>query len=219
MAFSQMSSKEKTVVAVLGVVILIALVGIGILVARFVTSGEAGKQALEITVAPTATGEEVPMAGSGEAPATESGSAPGVEVTNTPIAPPSLEELEKAAPGPISSQPEVVARMQSPGPGLPVIIAGQPLHAGRRYRLEITAADGSKAAIQGSWSQSATSASGKVTAPQMEFFEATTPYEVNIVSPVGDPVLWGFSVSAGPKDVLGQPSILVITIWDDTGVK
>jgi hypothetical protein len=235
MAFSGMSSREKTVVAVLGVVILIALIGIGFLVARLVTGDRVADRGPEITVpptsaaegapatgsegAPTAGSEGAPAAGSEGAPAAGAEGAPGGDVAITPVPAPSLDNLDKAPPGPVSDQPEVVVRMQSTGPGAPVIIAAQPLHAGRSYRLEITAEDGSKVAIQGSWSQSATSASGKVEAPQIEFFEGTTPYEVNVVSPVPDPALWGVSASAGAKDLLGQPPVLMITIWDVTGAK
>ncbi len=234
MAFSQMSSREKTIVAVLGVVILIALIGIGILVARLITGG-ADEQALEITVVPTtpveeastAALQEAPTSAAGEAPTAESGQAPasGSESTPagvvgiTPVAAPSLEGLSLSPPKPISDQPVVVARQQSVRPGAPVIIASHPLYAGRRYRLEITAADGSEVAIQGSWGQAATSVSGKVTAPQIQFFEGTTPFLVDVVAPVADPVLWSCSISAGPKDLLGQPPGLVITIWDVTGVK
>jgi hypothetical protein len=101
------------------------------------------------------------------------------------------------------------------------MIVNHQLHAGRRYRLEITATDGSKVALQGSWSQAATSKSGQVAAPQIEFFEGTTPYRINITAPVADPDMWSCSVSSGLKspDLLAQSPSLVITIWDITGVK
>jgi hypothetical protein len=201
MALSEMSSKEKTIVAILGAVILVALVGIGILVANLVGGGNS-QQAGGVTVPP----------------ATE---APPPAATVTLVAPPSLEGLSRVAPGPISEQPVLVVRQEGVGPLAPVLIASQALNSGRRYRLEIAAADGSGVAILGSWGQSATSSSGQVAAPQIEFFEGTTPFYVDVVSPVTDPDLWSCSVSAGLKspDVLGKSPNLVISIWDVTGTK
>jgi len=208
MAFSQMSSKERTIVIVLGIVILIALVGIGILAARLIAgSGNGGEEAISVA---TAT---APPAGD-QAPA---------EATITPVAPPSLEgapaasEGDQAPPVPSGSEPVVVIQAESAGPGAPAIIPEQTLAAGHRYRIEITAADGSEVAIEGSWSQAATSASGAAAAPQIEFFEGTTPYEISVEAPVADPASWRLSVSAGPSDLLGQSPALVITIWDVTG--
>jgi hypothetical protein len=202
MAFSGMSSREKTVIVVLGVIILIALVGIGILVARLITGGNVSEQTPETTVA-----------------ATSAPDAAGPEATMTMVATPSLTGVPQATPQPVSDKPVAVGRQESPGPGLPVILANQPLYAGRRYRLEITAADGSSVAIQGSWSQGATSAGGAVTFPQIENLEGTTPLTVDIVSPVADPTAWSMSASAGVKDVLGKPATLVITVYDVTGTK
>jgi hypothetical protein len=99
----------------------------------------------------------------------------------------------------------------------PVIIAGQPLVPGHRYRLEVTAQNGSKSPIQGSWAQAATSLSGQIASPQMTLFEGTTPYQVDIAAPVSDPGLWSISASAGHRGLLAQPPILVITLWDVTG--
>jgi hypothetical protein len=99
-----------------------------------------------------------------------------------------------------------------------VVIASQTLHAGRRYRLEVTTTDGSAVAIQGSYGQSATSASGKLAAPQIEPFEGMTPFQVDLVAPVPDPTLWSCSASTGLKLLMAKPPILVITIWDVTGV-
>jgi len=202
MAFSGMNSREKTIVIALGVVILIALAGIGILIARLITGGQA--QAPAITVAATSGG----AAGA---------ATPGATITMVPA--PSLKDVAQTTPQPVSDKPVAVGRQESPGPVLPVMIANQPLHAGRRYRLEITAADGSSAAIQGSWSQGATSAGGKVAFPQIEFFEGTTPFKIDLVSPVADPTSWSVSVSAGPKGILGKSPVLVITVYDVTGVK
>jgi hypothetical protein len=202
MAFSGMNSKEKTIIAVLGAIILIALVGIGILIARMVAGNGIGEQAPVVTVLPTAAVAEATP-----------------EITITQVAAPSLSAAAAAAPVSVGEKPVVVARMQGPGPGFPVIIADQPLAAGHRYRLEVAAADGSQARIQGSWGQAATSASGQVAAPQIEFFEGVTPFSVDVSAPVTDPVLWGCSISAGPKDVPSSPPTLVITIYDVTGVK
>jgi hypothetical protein len=199
MAFSNMNSKEKTVVAILGVIILVALAGIGILVARLVADSEGE---VVVTVLPTA----------GQAQAT-------AEVAITQVAAPSLSAAAAVTPAAISDEPVVVARSQGAGPGFPVIIADEPLAAGHRYRLEVAAADGSQAPIQGSWGQSATSASGQVAAPQIKFFEGTTPFSVDLAVPVADPVLWGCSMSAGVKGVLASPPVLVITVYDVTGVQ
>jgi len=200
MAFSNMTSREKIIVAVLGAIIVVALGGIGILLARLVTDGGLGGQQTGITVPPP----------------TEA--APPV-ATVTLVAAPALEGMSKPATSQVGEQPVIVARKEGLGPLAPVIIASQPLQAGHRYRLEITAANGSKVAIHGSWSQSATSKSGQVTAPQIEFFEGVTPLRVDIVSPVADPDLWGFSVSAAPKspNVLEKSTSLVLSIWDVMG--
>jgi hypothetical protein len=198
MAFSGMNSREKTIVVALGVVILIALVGIGILAARLISSGKAP----EITVAATsAAGAATPQA------------------TITMVAAPSLTDVVQTTPQPVSDKPVVVGRQESAGPGLPVMIANQPLHAGRRYRIEIKAKDDSSIAIQGSWSQAATGASGKMALPEIKSFEGTTPFTIDIASPVADPTLWSVSASAGPKGILGKSPSLVITVYDVTGVK
>lgn len=195
MDFSQMSAREKAIIVVLGVVIVAALIGIGVLVAKLVS----GDDTAEITTAPT-TGGEVPP-----------------QVTITLVATPALDEPPQETPNPVSDQPVAIAQAEGAGPGLPVIIADQPLYAGRRYRIEIKAADGSNVAVQGSWSQAATSASGQVAAPQIEFFEGTTPHTIDVVSPVADPSLWSCSVSAAPKDILAKPTNLVIVVYDVTG--
>jgi hypothetical protein len=214
MNFSQMSSREKTVVAVLGVVILVALIGIGVLVARLVTGGQGEEP--EIVVIPTTTGEATTgELGQAPAPGSESETAPDI----TPVAPPSLEGLDTTPPAPVSAQAAVVIWLEGIGPGLPVSIPSQTLHAGRRYRLEITTTDGSAVPIQGSWGQSATSASGKVVSPQIELFEGVTPFQVDLVAPVPDPVLWSCSASAGLKELMANPPTLVITIWDVSGIQ
>ena len=197
MALSGMSSREKTVVAILGVVIILALVGIGILLARLLA--DSSSSAPEgISVTETAVAAVQPQA------------------TVTLVDAPSLEGLGEPAPVAAGAEPVVVKRVESVGPLAPVMIASQPLSAGHRYRLEVTASDESTVPIHGSWSQSATSASGQVAAPQIEFFESSTPYRVDIEAPVADPSMWGVSISAGPQGLGGQAN-LVITVWDVTG--
>ncbi len=202
MTFSGMSSKEKTIVAILGVIILAALIGIGILVARLVTGDQGGRPATGIAVSKT--------------PAT---AAPEPAVTVTLVAPPSLDQLAQTTPGPISDKPVIVGRAESPGPFLPAMLTNHPLHAGRRYRLEITAADGSSIRIWGSWSQAAMGAKGEIQMPLPQPIDGVTPFRVDIAPPLANPTLWSCSVSVSSKDLQGQPPGLVITIWDVTGGK
>jgi hypothetical protein len=199
-----MSARDKAIIAVLGVVILVALIGIGILVARLVT----GDEEAEIrVVTPTLS------------TAASSGGTPGVEAAITAVAPPSLDAQGDMPPKEIKAEQVAIAQAEGVGPLAPVIIASQALQAGHRYRIEVAAKDGLAVAIQGSWSQAATSASGQVTAPQIEFFEGSTPFTVDVVAPVADPALWSCSVSAAPKALQSSSASLVITIWDVTGVK
>jgi hypothetical protein len=199
MAASGMSSKEKTIVAVLGVIIVIALVGIGILVAKLVVDGGDGGQTTNITPAATVPAQ-----------------APAPQETVTLVANPSLEG-QAATPAPAAAQPVAIVQVKSPGPLLPAILTDQPLHPGRSYRLEIAAADGSAVVIRGSWSQSAKGADGKLELPLPETLDGATPLRLDLVPPMANPSEWSFSVSAVPKDLLGQPPELVITIWDVTG--
>jgi hypothetical protein len=204
-----MSSREKTIVIALGVIILLALVGIGVLAAQLLTSD--GQ-----------TGEEIDVAGSTAsampaetATLADEQATPGATIT--PVAPPSMEGGDERPPEPAGGQPAVIVQAESVGPLAPAIIASQTLNAGRRYRVEITATDGSQVAIQGSWSQAATSASGQVVAPEIEFFEGTTPYRWDVEAPVADPDAWRISISASAQGGLDQAPGLVITIWDVTG--
>lgn len=194
MALSGMSSKEKTIVAILGVVIVLALVGIGILAAKLLADGDA--EDATATLTPGNGGEEM-----------------------TPVPIPPLETPKDEPPTVAAAQPVAVTQVESPGPLAPAMIASQNLYAGHRYRIEITAADGSQLAIQGSWSQAATSNSGQVVAPQIEFFEGTTPHNIQVEAPVADPGMWACSVSASLKEPLGTSTNLVITIWDVTGTE
>lgn len=199
MALSGMSSREKTIVGILVAVIVIALIAIGILGYRLLF-GTGGQPQTGISVTEVVT--------------TEGGVA---EPTATLVAPPSLEGLSPQAGAPVSTKPVVVAQVQGVGPLAPVIIAGQPLVPGHRYRLEVTAKNGSKSPIQGSWAQAATSLSGQIASPQMNLFDGTTPYRVDIAAPVSDPGLWSISASAGHRGLLAEPPVLVMTIWDVTG--
>jgi len=202
MDFSQMSSREKTILIVLALIIVLALVGIGILAARLLTGGEGATGDSPITVVPTAAvGASTP------------------EVTITLVATPALEELAVTTPEPVSDQLVAVAREESPGPLLPVLLTNSPLHAGHNYRLEITAKDGSSVAIRGSWSQAALSAAGGIAADLPEMFEGTTPYSLEITAPIADPSSWSVSASAAPKELFGEAPILVITLYDATGTR
>jgi hypothetical protein len=206
MAFSRMSSKEKTIVAVLAVVIVLSLVGIGILAAQLIGNDDEGEGG---TVAVTSA-----------TPATTVGTPGGGEEAEiTPVATPALETPEDVPPPIEGDAPVAVAQAESPGPLAPAIITDQVLFANHRYEIEIRAADGSQLAIQGSWSQAATSTGGQVTAPQIEFFEGVTPHTIQVGPPVADPARWGCSVSASLKEPVGKTTHLVITIWDVTGVE
>jgi len=182
-----MSSRERTIVIVLAVIIVVALAGIGVLAAKLVSDDG------EPTVVATAL--------------------PGGTITPVPPPPP-----EPAVDTPVTNvgQPVEVVRAEGVGPGSPVIIAAQALHPGRRYRIEIAAANGAKVAINGSWSQAAVATQGQPAAPQIEFFDGVTPHEIEVVSPVSNPEMWSVSVSAGPANILGEQPVLVVIIWDVT---
>jgi hypothetical protein len=199
MAFSEMSAREKTIMVVLAVIIVIALVGIGILAAKLIADGRRNRTT-GITVVAT-TSEELA----------------GPVVTATLVANPTLEGAAQGTPVPVSQQPVAVVHAASPSGLLPVILTNQPLQGGHRYRLGIMAEDGSSILIRGSWSQSARSASGDLELPLPKSFEAKTPFDLDIIPPMANPSAWSFTVSAVPKDLLGQPPRLVITIWDVTG--
>jgi hypothetical protein len=99
------------------------------------------------------------------------------------------------------------------------MVVSYPLAGGHRYRLEITAANGAKVPIQGSWGQAATSASGQVAIPPIQFFQGTTPYGIDLVAPVSNPSLWSVSASAGHRGLPAQPPVLTLTILDVTGAQ
>ncbi len=200
MALSGMSSRERTLVIVLGVIIVLALVGIGLLAARLIASDEDGQQAGGITPA-----------------ATTAGPAATPQASATLVENPPLEEASEATPAPVAEEPVAVAQVESQGAVLPAIITSQPLHAGHRYRIEIAALDGSRVAVKGSWSQSARGAGGELELPLPESIEGQTPLTIEVQPPLENPASWRVSVSAAPKDLLGQPPKLVVTIWDVTG--
>ncbi|MBN1659573.1 MAG: hypothetical protein JXA93_14300 [Anaerolineae bacterium] len=186
MALSNMSSRERTIVIVLAVIIVIALLGIGILAARLMQGEE-----------PDATASAAPPETITAIPPPSPGAPVATPVTNV-------------------GKPVAVTRAEGLGPGVPVMIVAQALHPGRRYRIEIAAADGASVQVNGNWSQGAVALQGQPAAPQIEFFEGVTPYQIEVVSPVPNPEMWSVSVSAGPKNILGAQPRLVITIWDVT---
>jgi hypothetical protein len=200
MAFSGMNSREKTLIAALGVVIVIALIGIGLLLARLLT-GEGG-QGAEVVITPP--------------PATIESSASGPQETATLVTNPDPEAAADLPDVPDSGQPLAVVRVESSAPLLPAILTEQPLRPGRSYRIEIAAIDGSQVAIRGSWSQAARGGDGSLELPLPESIEGTTPYNIALDPPLANPTSWSCSVSVGPRDLLGQPPKLVITIWDET---
>ena len=197
MALSEMSSKEKTIVVILGIVIIIALVGIGVLVARLVT-GDSARGDSDAIVVPETTGA------AGEPAA-----------TNTIVPPPEAGEASKAVPEPATGKAEAVVREEGVRAGLPVLLAGQALDGNRSYRLEITTADGVPAAVSGSWSQTATGSQGKVEMAS-DRLEGTTPIVIEIKAPLKKPKTWILSASAGPKDLLSKTGPLQIILWDVT---
>lgn len=220
MGLSGMSSKEKTIVAVLAVVIVISLIAIGLLIARLVVGSGDSEQTTGI-IPPMATSEGLaaPVATS-EGPSvpgpTSEGTAPP-QPSVTPVPNPTLVEAAQEPPESGDGQRAAVAREESPGPILPAILMNQSLHGGHRYQVEITTKDGSKVHIWGSWSQSAKGADGSLELPLPEFIEGATPFTIDVVPPLDNPASWSVSVSASPKNLLGQPPPLVITVWDVTG--
>jgi hypothetical protein len=195
MSLSSMSSREKIVVAVLGGVILLALVGIGILAANLVSRTD-DEQGVAGESATAAVGEEEGQpAGSTDAPA-EAG-APEAAADITPVATPVLQE--PPAPAADAAAGEVVVRQEGVAGPAPVVIADQALQPGRRYRIEIQAVDGSRVTIHGSWSQVAVGGGGTLNAPTIEFFEGPTPYTIDLALPLADPARWSCSVSAAVK--------------------
>jgi hypothetical protein len=198
MAFSEMNSRERTIIAVLAGVIVVALIGIGVLAAKLIGGGSSQ-----------------PAAGITAPPATSEFSSPPVTVTL--VTNPSLEGAVGVTAAPVSAQPVAIARAESPGALLPVIVANQALQGDHRYQVEIAAEDGSSVAIRGSWSQSAKGAAGDLALPLPESIEATTPFRLDVVPPMSHPSEWRITVSAAPKDLLEQPPHLAITIWDVTG--
>lgn len=202
MALSEMSPREKTIMIVLGVIIVVAIIGIGLLAARLIAGdGATGGTAEVVQALPTATLE---------------GGMTGETPTLVP-APSLLDAPDQPTPPPVGAEPVVVNRVSSAMPGLPAILANQPLHAGHIYRLEITAQDGSQVAVRGSWSEAASNAQGEISIQPTQVLEGRTPLSRDLASPVPNPSAWSISASVGAADLLGQPLALVITVWDITG--
>ncbi len=222
MSESGMSSREKLVVVVLGVVILLALIGIGILAAQLVSQNEEADEIAGKTA--TVTGEGEGKAGSTEGTAGPTASLEAgtqeVAADITAVASPALREAPASAPD--AAPGEVVVRKEGVGPLGPVVIANQALQPGRRYRIEIQASDGSRVEIHGSWSQVAEGAGGTLSAPAIEFFEGQTPYRIDLSLPLAEPTRWSCSVSAAIKVAPLAPGqlsgpVLAIEIQDVTG--
>lgn len=204
MAFSEMNSRDRTIIIILVAVIVLALIGIGLLVARLLSDGGIQEEGGGITVVPTSESTVAVQADAGP--------------TITAVAAPALGQAAEVPRVDVSEQPVVVARQEAVGPLAPVLIAGQALQPGHLYRIEITTSDGSQAAVEGTWSQASTSVSGQVGAPQIEFFEGVTPYTIEVAPPVSDPQMWSLSGSAGWKQVdISETRLLVISILDVTG--
>jgi hypothetical protein len=190
--FSGMGSREKTLIVVLGVIIIIALVGIGILAAKLLV-GDGGEQAAGITP-PAATEETLPLSAA-------------------------TATLEQESPASAGGQPVRVVSEPSPSGRLPAILMDQPLRGDRSYRVEIVTEDGSSIDIRGSWRQKAKSASGDLELALPESIDAKTPFSLDLTPPVDSPREWSVSISASAKDLVPEPPRLVITIWDVTGIE
>jgi len=216
MALPRMNTREKTVVAVLIAVIVLTLVGIGVLAASLLKdNGASGAP----DISPAAATPS-PPGGSPILDAVQTDSAGAVpEKTITPVSRPSLQGADVASPEAMAVEPVTVAQAESVGAMAPAIIADQVLHAGHRYRVEITAVDGSEVALQGSWSQAAVGTGGQAAAPQVEFFEGYTPHRFDVVEPLAAPTTWRLSVSAAPQALGGGSAAIVITIWDISGTE
>jgi hypothetical protein len=213
-----MSSREKIVVAVLGVVILLALVGIGILAANLVSRTDEEEIAGESVTAAVGEVEGQPAGSTQETSLPGASSEAGTQeaaVDITPVATPVLEEppppVRDAAGG------KLIARREGVGGLAPVVIANQALQPGRLYRIEIQAVDGSQVVVQGSWSQAAVGAGGTLSAPALEFFEGQTPYRIDLALPLADATRWSCSVSAAIKGAQLSGPALAIEILDVTG--
>jgi hypothetical protein len=202
---SSMSSREKAIVIVLAMVIVVSLIGIGLLMARLIVGGGDGGPVAEVTVT-------VPMVE--VSPTLESG--PETESTVTPVPNPKLDESSEAPPEPAGDQPAEVVSKKSDLALLPVMIMEQPLRGNRRYRIEIAAEGNSAVRIWGSWSQTAKGSDGELVLPLPEFIDAQTPHSIAIDPPLANPASWSISVSVAPRGELRPPG-LVVTIRDVTG--
>jgi len=199
MAFSEMSSKERTTIIVVAVVIGLAVIGIGALAAKVLVDD--GAQVTAITV---------------PAPTTEAVAPPATVTLAADVAP------ESAAPDAaqsVGTDPVAVVQVKNLGPLAPVMLMQQSLDGQRQYRVEIVAENGSAVRISGNWSQTTTSAGGKLDLSLPENFKGETPLVMDLDPGIDNPKEWEISVSASPDDLLGNPPLLVITIWDVTGIE
>jgi hypothetical protein len=198
MAFTEMNSREKRTIIILAVIIGLAVIGIGILAAKVLVDG--GERETGITP-PVATVE----------------AAPPAETTVTVVADVASEGPAQNSGASTGEGPVAVMQIQSRGNLLPVMMTEQALDGRRRYRVEIVTVDGSMIAISGTWSQSTKSAGGDLDLSLPQSFEGQTPYVLDLSPGIENAVEWNVSVSAAPKDLLGNPPLLVMTVWDVTG--
>lgn len=197
MAFSEMSSKERTTIIVLAVIIGLAVIGIGVLAAKVLVGG--GEQETGVTV-PAPTLEAV-----------------GPSATVTLIADVAPDVASSGSAQSVGVNAVAVVQAKNLGPLLPAMLSQQPLDGRRQYRVEIVAEDGSAVRISGNWSQSTTSVGGELELSLPENFKGETPLVLDLNPGIDNPKEWKVSVSASPDDLLGDPPNLVITIWDVTG--
>jgi hypothetical protein len=190
--FSSMSSREKAILGVLAVVIVIALIGIGLLAAKLL-AGDDGDPAAGITPPPPTV-------------------LPDAVITQ--VVNPSLDKTAEPPSESLSREPVKVVEIKSSSPILPVVLFEQPLHPGRLYELQITAEKDAQVDIWGSWSQSARTAGGGLEIPLPVSIKDKTPYTLKLEPPVEDAVAWSLTVSISPQDLLNDPPHLVVTVWD-----
>jgi hypothetical protein len=206
MAFTEMSSREKKTILVLAVIIVLAVIGIGFLAAKFLVAGS--DQETGITP-PAATIEAAAPSA-----ATVTLQSPA---SSTVVADVVAEGVTQGSEASADEKPVAVVQIRSLGNLLPVMMTEQALDGRRRYRVEIVAVDGAIVPISGSLSQSTKSAGGDLDLSLPKSFEGQTPFVLDLSPGIDNPKEWKVSVSAMPKDLLGDPPILVMTVWDVTG--
>ncbi len=206
MAFTEMSPRERKTILVLAVIIVLAVIGIGFLAAKFLVDG--GDQETGIT--PPAVMIET---------ATPSTATVTLQSAASPaVAADVIEEgVAQGSVASVDEKPVAVVQIRSLGNLLPVMMTEQALDGRRRYQVEIVAVDGSVVSISGRLSQSTKSAGGDLDLSLPKSFEGQTPFVLDLNPGIDNPKEWKVSVSAMPKDLLGDPPILVMTVWDVTG--